>query len=537
MADVKISQLSAASTLTGTEIVPVVQSSTTVRTTAQAIANLAPSAGVPNSWTGSSASQFAGTASFASTVRGSIFTGANIAASASFATTASYVLGGGGGAAFPYTGSARITGSLTVTGDITIRNTVTGSNEVTNGNQLVSAGSLTANMSNLSGSFANRTLPAGYSSYYIYADENSGGSSTIKLWNISDISYTGPVLLSLQSGNSATIKGVKTIEGFGPAETTITTLAGEEWIILVYDQGNQNSWSIVSRGTRGINVAPFPYTGSARITGSLGVTGSVNITGSLLLNGSSVGSAFPYTGSAQISGSLGVTGSISTNLSDNRYKLISRTINAGLYYPVPGSGYNSIDFDFFTGNTYNQALFPIVRPYAISATTDTAAGLTFASYKGNLGIGVSVEDLNTSYRGLESIFINVRQTNSPDALNYQVATGESYVFISDGNSLPASSADSTWLLYSGANGRAHVLTVTGSMLARDGVSLGTNINNTHFITGSTAITGSVTIDSILRLQRRTTTPATPQEGMIIASGSAGASVLYYYNGSTWNALF
>ena len=40
MANVKISELSAAGALTGTEIVPIVQSSTTVRTTAQSIANL-----------------------------------------------------------------------------------------------------------------------------------------------------------------------------------------------------------------------------------------------------------------------------------------------------------------------------------------------------------------------------------------------------------------------------------------------------------------------------------------------------------------
>ena len=50
------------------------------------------------------------------------------------------------------------------------------------------------------------------------------------------------------------------------------------------------------------------------------------------------------------------------------------------------------------------------------------------------------------------------------------------------------------------------------------------------------VTGSVSISDILTLTRRTTTP-TPVEGMIIASGSAGASILYYYNGTTWNALF
>jgi hypothetical protein len=41
----------------------------------------------------------------------------------------------------------------------------------------------------------------------------------------------------------------------------------------------------------------------------------------------------------------------------------------------------------------------------------------------------------------------------------------------------------------------------------------------------------------LTLPIRTTNPGTPVEGMIMASGSAGSSVLYYYNGTSWNALF
>ncbi len=43
-----------------------------------------------------------------------------------------------------------------------------------------------------------------------------------------------------------------------------------------------------------------------------------------------------------------------------------------------------------------------------------------------------------------------------------------------------------------ANNRQHILGVTGSFLARDGVSIGTNITNQHFITGSVLSTGSFT---------------------------------------------
>ena len=62
-----------------------------------------------------------GTASFAETA--SVLLGS--ITSASYALTASYALngGGGGGTAFPYTGSAEITGSLTVTGSVRISDT------------------------------------------------------------------------------------------------------------------------------------------------------------------------------------------------------------------------------------------------------------------------------------------------------------------------------------------------------------------------------------------------------------------------------
>ena len=54
---------------------------------------------------------------------------------------------------------------------------------------------------------------------------------------------------------------------------------------------------------------------------------------------------------------------------------------------------------------------------------------------------------------------------------------------------------------------------------------------------STEVTGSLNVNDLIKLTVRTTNPNTPAEGMIMASGSAGSSKLYYYDGSTWNALF
>jgi hypothetical protein len=57
----------------------------------------------------------------------------------------------------------------------------------------------------------------------------------------------------------------------------------------------------------------------------------------------------------------------------------------------------------------------------------------------------------------------------------------------------------------------------------------TYVNNVH-------ITGSTTANGLLRISRRTTTPSPAVEGMIIASGSAGSSKLYYFDGTDFRAL-
>ena len=70
--------------------------------------------------------------------------------------------------------------------------------------------------------------------------------------------------------------------------------------------------------------------------------------------------------------------------------------------------------------------------------------------------------------------------------------------------------------------------IIGSCITSDKANY-TYVENIH-------ITGSTTTNGILQLTRRETTP-TGVEGMIISSGSAGSSKLYYYDGSSWNALF
>jgi hypothetical protein len=63
-------------------------------------------------------------------------------------------------------------------------------------------------------------------------------------------------------------------------------------------------------------------------------------------------------------------------------------------------------------------------------------------------------------------------------------------------------------------------------------------SNLIFASGSQVqVTGSLMVNDILQLARRATLPSSPVEGMVVAQGTAGSSTLYYYNGTSWFALF
>jgi hypothetical protein len=103
-----------------------------------------------------------------------------------------------------------------------------------------------------------------------------------------------------------------------------------------------------------------------------------------------------------------------------------------------------------------------------------------------------------------------------------------YANAEEGVTLQASSYDNTSPSY---------LTVTeGDLYTYNSTTRLNAASSFKVVSPNVQITGSLNIKDILQLSVRTTTP-TPSEGMIIASGSAGSSKLYYYDGTIWNALF
>jgi hypothetical protein len=188
----------------------------------------------------------------ASYVTGSIHTSANPALSASYALTASYAMNaGGGGAAFPYSGSAVITGSLLISGSgLTIGTNSLGANENT-----LTLGAPPAGGSGEGGQLGLNAAGGTYTSasfidnyqnqIRILRGSNVSSDALVTQWNL----HTKQMQL--------------------PAYTNASAFAGTATANLAVD----SSGNVITVSTSGGTV--FPYTGNAVITGSLTTTGVI----------------------------------------------------------------------------------------------------------------------------------------------------------------------------------------------------------------------------------------------------------------------
>jgi hypothetical protein len=112
---------------------------------------------------------------------------------ASFATSASWAPGGGGGGiSFPYTGSAVITGSLVVTGalDVGIAEFNSTSSATTAGTTIVS-------------SYATGSANSAFYNYYISSGSNARAGQIMSVWSGSTINYTEVTTTDLGNTNTA----------------------------------------------------------------------------------------------------------------------------------------------------------------------------------------------------------------------------------------------------------------------------------------------------------------------------------------------
>ena len=218
-----------------------------------------------------------------------------------------------------------------------------------------------------------------------------------------------------------------------------------------------------------------PYGASSVVSSSYAVSSSFAVSASwaptpglnaaVLINTGSISTTQAITGSLRVTGSLTVVGYASTT---GIFVVGSAGVASQYIYP-----YSGIDFNTTSTNYPGFAHF---RPSNTGLSQLSAGGVDY--YWRDVNIGPRVT-------GAKAGSIKI----ATDTGNTSPTSTITYTLISHGSNVTDN--DTNWKT---ANGRDHALTVSGSMLARDGVSLGTNIANSHIITGSVNMTGSFTLN-------------------------------------------
>jgi hypothetical protein len=282
----------------------------------------------------------------------------------------------------------------------------------------------------------------------------------------------------------------------------------------------------VSNAKVGIGTSTPQFT--LDVSGSTRLNGNTIITGSLQVSGSITGSLFGTASWAQNAISslypISVTGS--TLYSTSPVTSNVNAIHSILLGQAAGQDAPNAHYSNFLGWGAGYSASNAEHSYFLGR--DAGSQATNANNSNFLGRSTGYQATSASYSTL--LGYNVGSTAGTSSLSI----GSNNIIIGTNITLPAQQKNSINL--------GGIIFATGSYFNEGTTPFTGSVSNAKvgICTSTPAYTldvsGSTRINDILLLQRRTTTP-TPVEGMIIASGSAGASVLYYYNGTTWNALF
>ena len=413
---------------------------------------------------------FSGTAQTASFITGSIFTNANPALSASYASnsatssyslTASYAIGGTD--VFPYTGSALITGSLGVIGSLT-----QGTSSLASGYASHAEGWNTS-------AFGTSSHAEGVNTYATGEGSHAEGEVTEASGDYSHAEGMN----TFAAGEYSHAEGnyTKAIGNWSHAEGFNTVALGEyQHVQGTYNisSSNAGAW-VLGNGTSNANRSNLIFASGSQVqitgsviatqgfTGSLQGTSSYALTASYALNaggGSAItvqdegsnlttaltslnftgagvaatnssgavtvtiagggGAAFPYTGSAQITGSLGITGSLSTSGSNANINGVTIAggsnniiIGTAAYNNPGGTSMNgNADYTLYIGKiNSNTATFPqIWSPETVTisnAANTRILRLDPAAYSAFF-IEYVIDNISSAMRGgtLKGVFLS-----------------------------------------------------------------------------------------------------------------------------------
>jgi hypothetical protein len=221
----------------------------------------------------------------------------------------------------------------------------------------------------------------------------------------------------------------------------------------------------------------------------------------------------------QISGSLLVSGSVNSNDFDSYFNLVR--VGQG---PITGAANTILGETALNSATAGAANNTAIGNTALFANT-TGLNNTI------VGAGTALSNITGSRNtalGAAALLLHNSDDNTAIGWNSLLGITSGYrntaLGTAAGNNVSSTSFGNVYIGFNAGP--------TSSLVENNKLY----INNTSSVTpliGGDFSTGVATINSILQLQRRTTNPGSPIEGMIMASGSAGSSKLFYYNGSAW----
>ena len=217
-------------------------------------------------------------------------------------------------------------------------------------------------------------------------------------------------------------------------------------------------------------------------------TGSFFVIGNGLSNGSRSDLLRASGSVVEVTGSVQVTAADNQGLVNANLLRASVAVRSSTYYPLTYTN------EWFTipagGTTYQFAAFPFISG---QFSTGVSSNDTYAIL-GNLKIGTRyASDISERLPAIYIVRDGTDSSSFPD-IQYGDLKTIFRTVISDNYNTPAGGNSTTTAINTAtANGRKHVLAVTGSFLSRDGVTLGTNLSNSHYITGSVALTGSLAV--------------------------------------------
>jgi hypothetical protein len=354
-----------------------------------------------------------------------------------------------------------------------------------------------------------------------------------------------------------------------------------------------NVIGMVSSASYALTSNPFPFIGNATFSGSVLVSGSIvpNVPAGSSTSSFSLGSptaawkdiyvsngTINFLNSAgQVQSTLGTGNNQLTGdtFIDGKLRQGEATLASGSFSHAEGSYSTTLGYASHAEGTSNTGL------YAWDTTSTTNGLIQLATSVGNItssfpnGTPILLDNLGTIYKyavsnsffaasrtqiqltntsvnyGTSAVISLYSQTQSPSTqLNNQTQILGGNIAHSEGSSTIALGS------YSHAEGELNTALGYASHVEGNGtISQGDyqHVQGLYNITSSTAgafILGNgtddsnrknlifaagdtVSINNILQLQRRDTNPGSPVEGMIMASGSAGSSKLFYYNGTAW----